>query len=245
MGADAGHRPGLVHHDAAMGPAHRLAHHRVVQRPQRPEVHHLRVDPFGGQDVGRLERDPHGFGETHHGDVAPGAPHHALAEGHKVLPVGHLAGPGVHQLRLQEDHRVVVPDRAFEEPLGVVRGGRGRHLQPRHVGEEALQRLRVLGRQVLGRAVGPAEHDGHGNLAARHVEHLGGVVDHLVDGHQGEIEGHELDDGPQPRHGRPHAETGESFLGDGRVHHPPGAERVPQPLADLVSAVVLGHFLAD
>ena len=99
-------------------------------------------------------------------------------------------------------------------------------------------------RELVRRAVGTAERHGHGELPARHGEHVRRVVDDLVERHQRERERHELDDGPQPGHRRPHAQARESGLGDGRVDHALGAEPFQQALADLVSAVVLGYLLA-
>ena len=50
----------------------------------------------------------------------------------------------VEHLVLEEDHRVVVADGLDEQALGVV-GRRGHDdLQPRDVGEDRVQRLRVL-----------------------------------------------------------------------------------------------------
>ncbi len=98
--------------------------------------------------------------------------------------------------------------------------------------------------ELVRRAVGAAEHDGHVELAAGHGEHVRGVIDDLIERHERERERHELDDGPQARHRRPDAQPGEPGLGDGGVDHAFGAEAFQQALADLVSAVVFGHFLA-
>src|SRR5690348_17788710 len=59
--------------------------------------------------------------------------------------------------RSDEHHRIVVPDGALEESLGVGRGGRCDHLEPGYVGVVALERLRVLGAELEGCAPRSAE----------------------------------------------------------------------------------------
>ena len=122
------------------------------------------------------------------------------------------------------------------------RGG-GHDLQPGDVGVEGLEGLGMLAGQVLGRPVGAAEHDRHLQLPARHVQHLGGVVQDLVEGLGREVEGHPLHDGPQAHQGRANAHPGEALFRDRGVDDPPGAVLIQQALADLVGAVVLGHLL--
>jgi hypothetical protein len=102
----------------------------------------------------------------------------------------------------------------------------------------------VLGGDAGGSPVGPAEDDGAAELAARHVERLGGGIDDLVDRLHGEVPGHELDDGLEPRHGGADADAGKALLGDRRVDDALVAKLLQQPLADLVGALVLRDFLA-
>ena len=92
-------------------------------------------------------------------------------------------------------------------------------------------------------SVGSPEHDGDIHLPPGHIKHLGGAVDNLVQGQKGEVEGHELDNGPEPYHRRPHTHPGESQLADGRVDDALLSEALQQALGDLVGAVVLRHFL--
>ena len=55
----------------------------------------------------------------------------------------------------------------------------------------------MLGADASRGAVGPPEDDGHRLAAGGHVVGLGRGVDDLVDGLHGEVEGHELTDGPE------------------------------------------------
>jgi hypothetical protein len=178
------------------------------------------------------------------GDVAARSLDVGLADRNDVITLGHLALQVVEHLPLEHDHRIVVANGALEETLGVGRR-RGRHdLEAGDVRVPALERLGVLRPELQRRAPRPAEHDRHRELAARHVAHLGGGVDDLVDGQQGEVPGHHFDDRAEAHHGGSHADPGEAELGDRRVHHPPGAEFLEQAAAHLVGAVVFGDFLA-
>lgn len=81
--------------------------------------------------------------------------------------------------------------------------------------------------------VGTAEDDGALELASGHVTTLGGAVDDVVDGLHGEVEGHELDDGDDPRHGRADADACEPGFRDGRVHYSVPPVFLHQSLAHL------------
>ena len=200
----------------------------------------LGLDALLGQFLGRLQREADHARVGGDGDVLALAADLGLADRHQpVLDLRHVELLAVEHLVLEEDHRVRVADRGLQQALGVG-GVVGRdHLQARHVGVPAGIVLAVLGRDARGRAVGAAEHDRAVHLAAGHVERLGGRIDDLVDGLHGEVEGHELDDRLQARHGRADAEAGEAVLGDRRVDHPLVAELLQQVAADLVGALVL------
>ena len=167
-----------------------------------------------------------------------------LAERDEVLLVGHLALGVVEHLALEHADRVVVADRALEQPLRVVRRAGRDDLEAGDVREPALPRLRVLRGELQRGAVRAAEHDRHLVLAARHVEHLRGGVHDLVEREQREVPGHELDDRAQPDHRRADADAGESELGDRRVDDAHLAELLEESLGDLVRALVDGDFLA-
>ena len=107
--------------------------------------------------------------------------HFGLAERHDVLAVRHVALHVVEHLALDENDRVVVADRALEQPLGVGRRGRRDDLEPGDVGVKALERLGMLRAELQSGAAGPAENGRDAHLASRHVAHLGGRVDQLVD----------------------------------------------------------------
>src|SRR5213078_2991729 len=95
-----------------------------------------------------------------------------------------------------------------------------------------------------GRAARAAEHDGHVVLAGAHLVDLRRVVDDLIDRHQREVEGHELDDRPEPHHRGADPDPGEPHLGDWRVDHAALAEPLEQALGHLVRAVVVADLLA-
>ena len=173
----------------------------------------------------------------------PGSLHVGLADRHQVLAVGDFAFVRVKHLVLDEDHRVVRADGAFEQALGVAGRGGQHDGEAGYLRVPGFQPVRVRGRQAAGHPRAAAEDDGNGELAAAHVAHVGGVVHDLVDRHQAEAERHEFDDRPQAGHGRADADAGKSFLGNRRVDDSPIAEPLEHALADLVGAVVFRDFL--
>src|SRR6185312_14069421 len=78
----------------------------------------------------------------------------------------------------------------------------------------------------------------------RHEADLGRVVHDLIDGYEREVPRHELDDRPQPGHGRTDADADEAALGDRRVDDALLAELLQHPLRHLVGALVMPDLLA-
>jgi hypothetical protein len=78
------------------------------------------------------------------GDVAAFAFHVSLAQGDDVLAFGYLALGVIQHLAFDEYHGVVVPDGAFEQPLGIGRCRGHNHLEAGNVTVPALERLGVL-----------------------------------------------------------------------------------------------------
>src|SRR5438552_12192710 len=233
-------------HDRAMGLTDRPDDRLGIERLKRPRVHDLHRDALFRQLLRGLHRAIHHAHVGDDGDVGALAPHDRLAEGNgEVRVLRHLALHVVEGLGLDEDDRIVVADGRLQQALGVHRRGGAHDLQPRHVVEVHLHRLRVLRGELVRGAARPADHDRHVVLAARHVVQLRGRVDDLVQGEQREVEGHHLDHGTQPHHGRADADAGEARLRDRRVDDPLGPELLEQTLGDLVGALVEADLLAD
>ena len=76
---------------------------------------------------------------------------------------------------------------------------------------------------MLAAAAGCADrcthHQRHRDLPARHVTHLGDVVDDLVGGQQKKVAVLHVDDGPHAHHRRAAGDAEEAEFGDGRVDH--------------------------
>ena len=104
--------------------------------------------------------------------------------------------------------------------------------------------MRVRGAELMGRAVRTAEGNRDVKLPTRHREHVRRVVYDLIEGHQREAEGHELDYRPQTNHGRADPEAGETIFTDRRIDDAGWTETIKQALAHFISAVVLRDLLA-
>ena len=161
-----------------------------------------------------------------------------------VVVLGHDALGGVEALALDEQDGVVRPDRRLQQPLGV--GGRRRvdDVQAGDVGEDALQRLRVLAAVALAGADRGADDERDLDLRAGHVVPLAGLVRDLVRGHQGEVHVHQFDDRAQPDHRGADAGPADAGFGDRRVEDALAAEGLEQVLGQLEGAAVVGHVLA-
>src|SRR5713226_8130087 len=208
LGGDAVALVALVHHDGARGLLGRIDQRLLVQGG-------------GGADFlehgGGAESDLHHAAGGHDGDVRAGALDVRHAEGDGVVLGRHRPLHPVHHLVLEDDHRAVVADGRLHQPLGLVRAGGQGDIEDRDAAHPGLERLRVLGGRPARRPQRRAEDDGHLELAARHVVHLGGLVHHLVHGQRDEVAEHHVDDRPHAGHGGAHADAGIAGLGDRRV----------------------------
>ena len=149
-----------------------------------------------------------------------------------MLAGRHLALHVVEQLVLEEDHRVVVPDRRREQALGVGRGGRHHALQPRHVREHRIVAAGVLAGGSEAGADHRPDHHRHLCLASEHVAELGALVEDLVHAHAEEVDEHELGHRPEPCGGRADRRADETRLRDRCVQ-------------DALAPVLLDEALGD
>ena len=167
---------------------HRRQDRLLVERPERPQVDDLDADPLLRHDVRRLEgvvgHQPVGDDR----DLRAGMRDRRLAERHEVLVRRDVAADrAVHLLVLEEQDRVVVADGRSEQARGVVGRRRDDDLEARHVGEERLDRLRVVQRAVDPAAVRRA--DGHRDAEAvvRAVAHPRRLGHELVERRMDEV----------------------------------------------------------
>ena len=148
---------------------------------------------------------------------------------------GHRRVPVQHHL-LDEQHRVVVEDRAEQQTLRVGRGGRHDHLDTRRVHGPRLEHLAVLGAEATACAGRGADDHRHSGLPTAHVADLAGVVADLVEAHGEEVHDHDLGDGPVAGDGRTDGGADDGLLADGGLAHTMRAVLGGQALGDLVDA---------
>ena len=96
---------------------------------------------------------------------------------------------------------------------------------------------------VAGAALG-AQHQRHGQLAARHEVRLGGAVDELVERQRDEVDEHDLEHRAHARLRRADRHAGDRGLADRRVDHALGAELLGQAGGGGVGPA-LGDVLAE
>ena len=169
-----------------------------------------------------------------------------LPERHGVVGVGHVAADGaVHLLVLEEEDRVLVADRRAEQAAGVVRGRRDDDLEARHVGEERLDRLRVVERAVDAAAVRRPDRHRHAVAVVRAVAHPRRLGHDLVERREDEVG--ELDLGDRPQAVDRGADRGadDHRLGQRRVDDAVVAELGPQAVGGQEHAALLADVLAQ
>jgi hypothetical protein len=102
----------------------------------------------------------------------------------------------------------------------------------------------VLCRDLLRGTVWPAKHDRDLDGARTHGVQLCGVADDLIEGDEGEVPGHELDNRAEPHHRGADADACEAGLGNGRVDYASLAEFLEEPFGYLIRALIVPDFLS-
>ena len=219
---------------------------RHVQRDQAAQVDDLQLDALGGQVVGGGQRQRHGRGQRHHGDVgarrARPAPGRAVRRGPAARPRPCCANrPLCSKNTTGSSLRIADAIRPTTSA-----GVDGRHdLQAGHGERPVLHGLRVLGAEAEAAAVGGADHQRHGHLAAGHVPDLGDLVGQVVPAAGEEVGEHDLGDRPHAGHRRAHRGADDRLLGDRGVPDPLGAELLEQPDRRLEDAARGADVLAE
>src|SRR5215218_5574188 len=216
-----------------------------VERPQRSQVYDLRLEAVLCERVcgPQAQVDLPAVGDER--NIRALAGDTGLAEGYGVVSIFDLALRPVQGTGFEEDHGVGVPDRREHHALDVVRGHGRNDLETREVPVEALEGMRVLGRELDASAVGATDHERHLYLPAREIAHLGGVLDDLVCCQKREVPGHHLDHGTHPHHRHADRRACKPVLGNRHVHYPPRpvlvVEAVRYEVGATVDADVLAH----
>ena len=141
----------------------------------------------------------------------------ALPNSRRLDLVGNLALDGVQETVLEEQHRVVVVDRAVEQVARVDRQ-RGEHdLEAGHMHEPGFELLGMLRAGRPARAALRANRQRHLQLAAGHVAVLRRLVHDLLHRERREVLVHDLDDRAHALHRGADAGADDRHLGDRRV----------------------------
>src|SRR5829696_2509364 len=216
----------------------------LVEGPQRSQVYDLRLEAILGKRIcgPQAQVDLPAVGDER--NVRTFAGDASFAKGYCVVSVFHFALRPVQGAGFQEDHGVGVPDSREHHALDVVRGHWRDDLETGEVTVEALQGVRVLGRELHAATIRASDHERHLYLSAREIAHLGGVLDDLVRRQKREVPGHHLDYRTHPHHRHADRRACKPVLGDGHVHYPPGPVLVVETVRYEVSAAVDADVLA-
>lgn len=172
------------------------------------------------------------------GHIVAGPFDGSLTEGNSVVLHRNGAFGIVEKLVFDKNHGVVISQGGFEEPLGVVGiGGQG-HLQAGDVGEHGLQALGMLGGVPTAATLLGTDDQRHFDAAARHVSHLGSLVEDLIACHPGEVHEHQLGHGALTRHGQAHSSPHKTCFRDGGFDDTVRAVLFQQSLGDFEDTAV-------
>ena len=132
-----------------------------------------------------------------------------------------------------------------QQPADVVRRRRDDHLQARDVGEERLDRLRVVQRAVDAAAIRRAERHRAREGAVRAEAHARRLGQDLVERREDEVGELDLRHRPQAVDRGADRDADDHRLGQRRVQHAVAAELVVQPVGGEEDAALLAHVLAQ
>ena len=231
LGAEAAELDRLVDDDEPVGLRDGRLDRGGVERDERARVDDLDAHTLRLELVRDAEGLRHRGAERDDGHVRPLPRDGGRAEVDRVALLRH--GRRVaeeEQLLLEEDDRVVVLDRRREQALRVEGIRRHHDDEPRDVGEERLEALRVLGAEPDAGAADHPDHERHRRRAAHHEAELRGLVRDLVEGDGGEVGELELDDGAQAGERGADRAADEAALGQRRVADAVGPEALVQAL---------------
>ena len=157
---------------------------------------------------------------------------------------GDFSVHGVQKLVLEEQNRVIVPDRCPQQMVCIGGVGRGNYLQAGAVHEQGLRALCVLGSVSGSAAFGKTHGDGAAELSAAHEVCLCRMVDYRIEDEGVEVGIHNLDYRPEAHHGSTYGHAGKSFL---RYRGVDDLVRMllPQTLGNLEAAAVDAYILTE
>ena len=192
--------PTFLQHHRAIGFLHGAGDRFDIHRPHGAQIDDVDVDSLLRQIICNAHGDQHHLAVGDHRTVVALALELGDTHRNDVLAFRHFTLGVVEHLALEEDNRVIITDCRLEQALGVGGSAWSANLEARDVGEPALPRLRMLRRKLQRRSIGTAEYHRHGELPARHVQHLRGGVHNLIDCEQRKIPRHEFNDRAQANH---------------------------------------------
>ena len=181
----------LVDDDGAAGAAHRGGQAHPVDGRQGSEVDDLHRRALLGGDGGGVQAGAHHRPPRDEGGVGSLPEDPGLVHGGGSLLDVHLPLDVVAAFGFEKDHGIRGCDGLLDHPVGVVRAGRGDHLQPGGVAEVRLGGFGVVLDGPDAAAVGDAHHHRHRLAPGGAGVQFRDLRDELVEG--GEDETVELD----------------------------------------------------
>ena len=213
-----------------------------VERHDRARVDDLDADAFGRRSLGRLEAPAcASAGSRPRSRRYPGRTTSA-DRAHDPASFN-LASISELRLVLEDDHRIVIADRAAQQTVCIGRGA-GHGDEARHV-QEPVRRTASAAAANPTRRRSPCGSSPAPPPVRRSCSGTSRAGWRSGRSDAGEVGEHHLGDRAQPAHGRAEGGADDRLLGDRRIAHASRAEPVEQPLGRLEHAAGRADVLAE
>src|SRR5947209_5127213 len=100
------------------------------------------------------------------------------------------------------------------------------------------------GGELLSAAARSANDQWDGTLAAKHGVDFRGMIDDLIHSQHDKIDGHDLDDGTQTKHGGPCGHADKAIFADGCIYNASGTELLQQTGRNFIGALKIADLLS-
>ena len=234
----------LVDDDGTAGTTHRSIQAHPVDGREGSEIDDLHRCALLCGDGGGVQAGAHHRPPRDEGSVGSLPQDSGLVHGNGPLFGVHLPLDVVAAFGFEEDHGIRRCDGLLDHPVGVVRVGRGDHLQPRGVTEVRLGGFGVVLDGPNATAVGDAHHHRHRLAPGGAGVQFRDLRDELIEGGEDKTVELDLGDHTVAAHRQSHGGADDSRFRQRRVDDPVGSELRLEALRDAEHTTEFPDVLA-
>ena len=154
------------------------------------------------------------------GNIGAGPFDLPFAQRDRIFLVRHFAPLTAQRQMVEEDHRVVITDGGFEQPLDIIGRAGHDHFDQRQVHKERVDSLAMMRAGANPAAVLGHKDNRQFGLTAKHIAHGRSLVGNLVKGQVQKGAEHQVNDRAQAGCRRANARAGNAQFRNRRIDHP-------------------------